>query len=159
MTKYVPRIRALADGKYEQTFDANHAAVEIEDGAVMLAAADGEYGAIHGLVMSSPELEPFRAEDVYVEFNDQGNGCSGSDVAVSFDGNQLLIEYADNVQVWVGRISYQPDADPLREPDDESELPLRRLVINLKSARRRGRRFATSFTASSATVCRLICFS
>ena len=133
MTKreYEPVIRALGDGTYEQTFGGAYAAVEVAGGSVTLAVADHEYGAVHGLYISSPETEPFSAEDVYVEYNDQANGCSGTDVTVSLTARQLQLEYSDEVEALTGRISYEAEADPFIEPRTSYEFPLRRVVVNL----------------------------
>ena len=118
----------LPDGRYEQTFDAEHVAVDTADGAVTLAAADREYEPRHGIFVSAPEAEPFTPEDIYVEFSDQGNGCSGREVTISLHDKQLRFEYSDEVTAWVGRISYEDD-----DVSSDPALPLRRVVVNLKT--------------------------
>ena len=113
-------------------FTAGYASVITEEGVTTLALAEQKRSPIHGVIISSPQTESFDSSDVYVEFNDQGNACTGRDIALSISNEQLKIEFSAGAEMRTGRISYAVVADPLRDPEDEYGFPLRRLVVHLQ---------------------------
>jgi hypothetical protein len=129
---YVPVVKALDDGKFEQSFTASCVSVDAQHGFVHLGLTEDEESAVHGLIIATPQNEPFSPSDVYVEFNDQGNACSGADIALSLGGAQLVIEFSDDVEMWVSRLSYSAAADPLSDPEEDYGFPLRRVAVNLQ---------------------------
>jgi hypothetical protein len=129
---YVPVVKALDDGKYEQRFAAGCVSLDAEHGFVHLGLTEEESSAVHGLIIATPQNEPFSPSDVYVEFNDQGNACSGADIALSLGGAQLVVEFSDDVEMWVSRLSYSAAADSLSDPEEDYAFPLRRVAVNLQ---------------------------
>jgi hypothetical protein len=129
---YVPVVKALDDGKFEQSFTASYVSLDAEHGFVHLALTDEESCAVHGLIIATPQNEPFSPSDVYVEYNDQGNACTGADVTFSLDGGQFVVEFSDDVEMWVSRLSYSAAADPLSDPEEDYAFPLRRVAVNLQ---------------------------
>lgn len=128
---YRPDVRPLTGGRYEQVFTARFASAEVEHGVVILAFAEDKHEAIHGVMIASPQQEPFTADDVYVEFNNQGNGRAGTDVTLSLTGDKLTIDYSGE-EVPAGRISYSPEADVLTDPEEPFEFLLSRVTVDLQ---------------------------
>lgn len=128
---YRPDVRPLTGGRYEQVFTARFVSLEADDGVVILAFAEDKHEAIHGVIIASPDHEPFTAADVYVEFNDQGNGRAGTEVALSLDGDKLAIDYS-GTEVPAGRISYAPAADVLTDSEEPFEFMLSRVTVDLQ---------------------------
>src|SRR5262245_19992068 len=67
-----------ATGLYEQAFRADQLVVEVDEESRMIGAAEnhGRGGTIHGLLISWTS-DASKIADVGLEFNDQGNSCSG----------------------------------------------------------------------------------
>ena len=129
---YKPDVRRTSDGGYEQAFTAGFASVTAEHGARTIAIAEQKYGPIHGAIISVPEAASFDSSDVYFEFNDQSNSCTGGEVVLSVSTERLIIEFSAEAEIRASRLSYAVEADPLRDPEDEYGFPLRRLVVHLQ---------------------------
>jgi hypothetical protein len=129
--KYVPDLNRRADGDYIQRFRGGFVIAGPFDGSRMLGATETEVGGIHHFLVTYPEEDGFSPADVYVEFNDQGNGCSGEDVTLTLEDDTLVVEYDPGVRATTGRISYADDADPLEDPGEPYRFPLRQVRVDL----------------------------
>lgn len=118
--KYEPRIeRDPASGLLCQVFRATRVDFgEDDDTHFVQLAEDLGDNTVHSLlfVMSSQEGDPDEAE-LYVEFNDQGNGLFGPEVGtVELSRDRLVLTPALGEQLGAGRVSYQDDIDPFEGP-------------------------------------------
>ena len=140
-------------GLYEQVFVADEFAVEIGKEAVLFGAADES----HSLLVSWPaDASQCRSgaltpEEVCVEFNDQGNSCSGAHMeSVEVDPTQILVTLRPQSGLVVSRVSYDLEADSFSGPCQFPDMAVGRIVarIQIPTAKRQQLRSALRHLAS-----------
>jgi hypothetical protein len=124
---YWPEVLILEDGSAEQRFRADHVAIDRDEHAAFVGFAQTEPATIHSMIIAWPLQGITRAEELYVEFNDQANGRTGSQVRLTLLRDQLVVDYDEEIAV--GRIAYEPDDDPMSEPDEPEDETAQRVVV------------------------------
>src|SRR5687768_5214834 len=84
-TPYVPNLTPTTDGRVEQAFTATVVSVETEFGNAIALSDLAQGETIHGVFITAPRSgEPGEVE---LEYNDQGNSCTGARFSVQVLGN------------------------------------------------------------------------
>ncbi|NET54079.1 MAG: hypothetical protein F6K09_37325 [Merismopedia sp. SIO2A8] len=129
---YHAEIVEFTPGKFEQRFIASYLCLEHVDETRILGFSEAKIGATHGLTVMSSNEEDLDPDDVYIEFNDQINGRSLSEVSIILQPRVVIFCYKPGAEVLSGRISYDENADFLENAIEAGiGQPLTRVVIEL----------------------------
>jgi hypothetical protein len=129
---YRPAVSEFSEGRYQQVFTAGYVSIEQAHGFTTLGFTEEKYQSIHGLILAYPSSPGFSPENVQVEFNDQGNTVSGSEIAVGVIEGAFVVSIDDESMLASGRISYEASGDAMTDdPDVEGEQDLQRIVVRL----------------------------
>jgi hypothetical protein len=129
---YQPATDRISDagGLYEQTFRADQLVVQTNANDTLLGIAEvhADGGTIHGLLVNWP-TDASATGDVYLEFNDQGNSCTGVDIeSITATEVAFVVSLRPEADLVASRVSYVPEADMFSGPCVFQERRLGRIV-------------------------------